>query len=278
VSVGSSGVQADGESESVAVSADARFVAFASAALNLVPGTRTGRLDVFVRDRLSGTTERVSVDSSGAQASLASKLAGISADGRYVCFVSAAPDLVPGDANGSDDVFLRDRTNGSTERVSLTAAGGEANGASPHASLSGDGRVVAFGSNATNLVTGDTNGRMDVFVRDLDNGTTVRASVDPQGVEADDDSTVSSVSGDGRYVAFRSHATNLRLPYTYGAWAHLGPRPGDRDARPRERVALRDRGELRQRHALDLGRRPDGRLHEPRREHRLRRLAITRST
>jgi hypothetical protein len=126
-----------------------------------------GASDVFVRDRIGATTERVSVDSAGVAGGGNSNMPAISPDGRFVTFGSSATNLVAGDTNGHDDVFLRDRQSSTTERMSLSTFGAEADGNSqaPPA-VSSDGRYVAFGSLATNLVAGDTNGVDDVFLRD----------------------------------------------------------------------------------------------------------------
>jgi Tol biopolymer transport system component len=148
------------------MSSDGRYVAFYSEANNLVTGDTNGGRDVFVRDRDTSTTERVSVGSAGAQGNDWSDGAPISADGRYVAFRSAASNLVPGDTNIAIDVFLRDRTMGATERVSMDSADAQGNGTSWTVSITADGRYVAFQSEATTLVPGDTNGVDDVFVRD----------------------------------------------------------------------------------------------------------------
>src|SRR5438034_1099294 len=181
VSVDSAGTQGNGESTDVALSADGRFVAFTSAAPDLVTGDTNGVADVFVHDRQTGTTERVSVDSAGTQANGAGTGVALSADGRFVAFTSAAPDLVAGDTNGAADVFVHDRQTGRTERVSVDSAGTQANGASCGGALSADGRFVAFASAAPDLVAGDTNGAADVFVHDRQTGTTERVSVDSAG-------------------------------------------------------------------------------------------------
>lgn len=216
VSVGPRGRPAvGGESAVGSVSADGRFVAFASFATNLVPGDTNGLFDVFVRDRASGRTERVSVRSGGAQAKNGrngSHDPFISADGRYVAFYSDVSDLVPDDTNDADDVFVHDRATGRTERVSVGPGGAEARGrgfGSYNASVSARGRFVAFDSAATNLVRGDTNGADDVFLRDRKTSRTERVSVGPGGVQADAGSGGASVSGNGRFVAFTSRATNL---------------------------------------------------------------------
>jgi Tol biopolymer transport system component len=133
--------------------------------MNLVAGDTRGVIDVFVRDLGSGKTTRVSVDSHGAQGNNNSSQASISANGRYIAFHSTASNLVGGDTNGRKDVFVRDRNAGTTTRMSVGLHGGSGNGASSSGVISADGRFVAFGSLATNLVAGDTNGVFDVFVR-----------------------------------------------------------------------------------------------------------------
>jgi len=209
VSVASNGVQADGDSDAVAISGDGRYVAFVSEASNLVAGDTNGVWDVFVRDRRAGTTLRVSVDSAGVQGDANSLYPAISRDGRIVAFSSFSHALVPGDTNGTWDEFVRDLSTGVTTRVSVDSNGGEAAGISFQSSLSADGRFVAFSSTASNLVAGDTNHRQDVFLHDRASGATTRVSVDSNGVEANDLCESPVVSGDGRFVVFRSRATNL---------------------------------------------------------------------
>jgi Tol biopolymer transport system component len=210
VSVDSSGTQGDQASYMPAISADGRYVAFTSDADNFVAGDKNHASDVFVHDRVTGTTECVSVDSSGTLGDLYSGYSSISGDGRYVAFTSYADNLVPGDTNAGTDVFLRDRQTGITEIVSVDPAGAPGDAPSGGAtSITADGRYVAFGSLATTLVAGDTNGISDVFVRDRQAGTTDRVSVDSSGAEADDASIPGSISSDGRFVAFGSVANNL---------------------------------------------------------------------
>ena len=216
VNVDSAGVQpAIGDTGGPAISWDGRFVAFDSTATSLVPGDSNGARDVFVRDRVAGTTVRASVDSAGNEGAGFSSAASISRDGRFVAFQSAAANLVPGDTNGSPDVFVRDLVAGTTVRVSVGAGGAQADGPSYQAEISADGRVVAFASTASNLVPGDLNGFADVFVRDLAAGTTSRISVQPGGGEGDGGSGEElayapiSISADGRFVAFESRAGNL---------------------------------------------------------------------
>lgn len=148
------------------VSADGRYVAFTSDAYDLVPGDTNDTEDVFVHDRQTGTTERVSVDTTGADPDDESSEPSISADGRHVAYVSEASDLVTGDANDARDVFVRDRQTGSTERVSVDTAGADPNDNSGEPSITADGRHVAFTSRASDLVADGDPGGSDVFVRD----------------------------------------------------------------------------------------------------------------
>jgi Tol biopolymer transport system component len=211
-SVSSSGVQGNGESGAPSISADGQFVAFYSFASNLVAGDSNGTYDIFVHDRVTGVTERVSVDSSGVERNGPSGYPAISADGRFVVFGSSADNLVPGDTNGWFDVFVHDRQTGTTELVSVDSYGTQADadsGLGPPSSISADGRYVAFHSYATNLVAGDTNGFLDVFVRDRQNGTTEIVSIAPAGTPGDGESQAPSISADGRLVVFGSDASNL---------------------------------------------------------------------
>jgi hypothetical protein len=217
-SVGTSGNQPNGSCEFATISTDGRYVAFASPADNLVAGDTNGNRDVFLRDRQAGTTTRVSVDSAGTQADDVADRPVISGDGRYVAFESRATNLVAGDTNGFFDIFVHDRQTGGTTRVSVDNAGTQADDASSIPALSGDGRYVAFSSLATNLVAGDTNGFRDIFVHDRQTGTTTRVSVDSAGAQADADCDTPAISGDGRYVAFQTTATNLVAGDTNGAW------------------------------------------------------------
>jgi Tol biopolymer transport system component len=263
VSVDSSGSESDGRSDGARISADGRFVVFQSAADDLVPNDTNGFVDVFVHDRVTGTTERVSLDSNGVEANgdsfggsisadgqyvaftsnatnwanlglawqnifVRDRVAGttelisvnqhgnaansasftgaISANGRYVVFQSLASNLVAGDANRDPDVFIRDRQLGVTELVSVDSAGVQGNKMSELPAVSADGMVVAFTSFATNLVAGDSNHSEDVFVHDRSTGTTERVSVDSNGVEVYAPSTYPSISADGRFVAFESYS------------------------------------------------------------------------
>jgi Tol biopolymer transport system component len=219
VSVSSTGLQGNYDSYPAGISAGGRYVVFGSWATDLVPGDTNARRDVFVRDRKTGRTTRVSISSSGREATCSngfgcSDAAGISADGRYVAFVSEAANLVPGDTNGASDVFVHDRKTGRTTRVSVSTRGRQANGSSGFAAISADGRYVAFGSSASNLVARDTNGAADIFSHDRKTGRTTRVSVGRHGRQALCDvnfceSTGPALSAHGRYVAFTSLASNL---------------------------------------------------------------------
>jgi Tol biopolymer transport system component len=198
-------------------SAGGRFVAFSSNASDLVPGDNNYDWDVFVRDRLNGTTERISVDPWGNEVYDQSDGAWISADGSRVAFVSWADGLVVGDNNGSMDVFVRDLPSATT--VNLSSSGAQPTYPSSSycalcnpnqgVAISADGRYVAFGSWADNFVAGDTNGLPDIFVRDTWAGTTICASVSPAGAVGNQLSHLPTISADGRFVAFDSSASNL---------------------------------------------------------------------
>lgn len=211
ISVTSGDGQGDGDSEDPSISSDGRFIAFLSVATNLVTGDTNGVEDIFVHDRATGITERVSVTSGGLEADDASFSPSLSASGNSVGFGSFATNLVADDNNGVSDVFVHDRDSGLTERISVASTGVEANGESMHVAVSSDGRYVAFMSRASNLdlVTPDTNGVSDIFVRDRVLRTTERVSIDSDGNQANGASFFTSISSDGQMVAFTSAASNL---------------------------------------------------------------------
>ena len=207
VSISTAGEEADaGVSFSPPrLSGDGRLVVFSSPASNLVPGDENEAGDVFLRDRVAGTTERLTVATGGGEPDGGSGSASISADGRMAAFASAATNLVPGDTNAKTDVFILDRETG--EIRSATAGG---NGASTLPLISADGRRVAFLSVATDLVAGDTNGLADTYLYDVDTGVTTLVSEGTAGAAGDGASAgTPAISGDGRFVAFNSAATNL---------------------------------------------------------------------
>jgi Tol biopolymer transport system component len=214
ISVASDETQATSSSnEMVAISGDGRFVAFDSFASNLVDDD-TNFLDVFLRDRQAGTTELVDISTGGEQGNGMSRRADVSDDGRFVVYESFATNLVGGDGNDQSDIFLRDRQAGTTQRISTAlGGGGDADGESGTPRISADGRFIAFLSEATNLVAGDTNNVEDVFVYDREAGTISRVNVDSAGFEANSESVSAGgtigISGDGRFVTFTSRATNL---------------------------------------------------------------------
>ena len=244
VSLSTGGAQAKGDSLTAfpgpSISGNSRFVAFESEAGNLVSGDTNHHLDVFVRDRVAGTTRRVSVSTGGHQANGDSWGATISGDGRYVVFASHASNLVAGDTNGQADVFLRDRVSNTTRRISVSSSGAQANSWSWSASIAASGRYVVFMSNASNLVASDTNGATDVYLRELGSAKTKRVSVSSTGAQGNGASSGGSVTPDGRYVAFSSRATNLVTGDTNG-YADVFVR--DRTAKTTERVSVSSTGQ-----------------------------------
>jgi Tol biopolymer transport system component len=226
VSVTSSGEQANSPSYGTAISGDGRYVAFSSGASNLIPGGGRGSLHVFVRDTVAGVTEIVSVTPEGQPGFSGARDPSISADGRYVAFLSS-DRLDAARANNNEEVFIRDRQEETTRLVSLTARNTLANNGVRYASLSADGRFVAFQSNATNIVIPDTNGvTYDIFLRDVEAETTTLVSVATGGEQGNGDSWVPTVSAGGRYVAFHSWANNLV--------------PGDTNTLPVNDIFVRD--------------------------------------
>jgi Tol biopolymer transport system component len=194
---------------------------FVSSASNLVPGDTNGREDVFVHDLVTGSTTRVSVSSGGVQGNGSSFDAGISADGRFVVFTSAASNLVSRDSNGAWDVFVHDMVTGTTRRVSVSATGSQDNGASSSPAISADGRFVAFQSDASNLVPGDRNGASDVFRKNIVTGAVRRVSVTNSGGEADAGSYQPAITASGRIVGFLSYADNLVPGYAGSSFGEV---------------------------------------------------------
>jgi len=190
------------------ISGDGRIIAMVTTAA-LVAGDTNNRSDIYVFDRGTRVFARVSVASNGGQANGTSQHPSVSADGRYVVFESDSTNLVPGDTNSRFDVFRHDRVTGETVRVSVASGGGQGSGHSASGTISDDGNLVAFASDAFTLVANDANGATDIFVRDVAAGTTTRVSVTATGGEADLASTGPTISGDGRIVSFSSPATNL---------------------------------------------------------------------
>ena len=192
------------------ISANGRYIAFDSTATNLGPGSESNVQKIFVYDQQTGSISQVSLTPEGGNPNNGSSLPAISADGRYVAFVSSATDLVAGDGNGVQDIFVYDRQEGTTTRASVTPVGDDPNGKSFFPALSAKGRYVAFSSNASNLVPGDDNEATDVFVYDRLLETTTRVGSTLVG-EADVIflGGAPALSADGRFVAFASKASDL---------------------------------------------------------------------
>lgn len=209
VSVRSDGSEASVESVSPASSSDGRFVAFSTYA-SLLASDGNGTYDIYVYDRSNQTLSLASVDSSGTLGNWSSFQPAISADGHAVAFASDATNLIAGDNNGVTDVFVHDFEAGTTVCASVSSGGTLGNARSVRPSIDSDGLVVAFESDAKNLVSGgDSNGVTDVFVRDLTTGVTTRASVGDIGQQGNWISQSASISGDGTRIVFESYATNL---------------------------------------------------------------------
>jgi Tol biopolymer transport system component len=203
VSADGLGVLGNGASDKPTVTADGRFVAFASHASNLVLSDTNSAEDVFVKDLATGVVRRVSVGTGGIQGDYGSDWARISADGTTVAFTSSATNFV-WDVNNVVDVYVHHIASGVTTRVSVSTAGLESDGDSTVPAISADGRLVAFESAATNLVSFDTNGAPDVFVHDRATGVTTRRSLGPGGVELSQTSQDPFLSADGRFLSFSS--------------------------------------------------------------------------
>jgi Tol biopolymer transport system component len=219
VSVGLGGATADGASSFPSMAGNNGLIAFQSVASNLVANDTNRASDIFVADA-SGAIVRVSVGAGGAQADGPSITPSISADGRCVAFASAATNLLPGDTNGTLDVYVA--CDGAvTCRASVSSSGTEADHMSFLPALNADGTIVAFKSNATNLVTGDLNQAADVFVHNCVSGETQRVSIGQEGQEGNDIAIPPSISGDGRFVAFGSFASNLLQGQSTGGYSQV---------------------------------------------------------
>jgi len=218
VSVNSSGVQGNGISNASSVSADGRYVTFMSSS-SLVADDNNGMEDIYVHDRVTGQTTRVSVASDGTQGNGHSWYPSISADGLYMVFASDASNLVPGDSNSKQDVFVHDRLTGQTIRVSVASDGTQGNGESMYSRqsyISADGRYITFASTATNLANNCANGEFQVFIHDRNTGQIFCASVSSGSIQGNSSSSYPTISADGRYVAFVSYASNLVSDDTNG--------------------------------------------------------------
>ncbi|MBI3818313.1 MAG: PD40 domain-containing protein [Planctomycetes bacterium] len=208
-SLANTGGEGNDDSSFPSISADGRFVVFESHATNLVANDQNHARDIFVRDRLLGTTERVSVATDGTEANGASAFPRISVDGRFVVFQSAASNLVAGDTNQKTDIFVRDRLLSLTTRASVSSLGDEADADCARGSITTDGNLVVFESAAGNLSANDQNQSSDIFVHNFATGQTTRVSVSSGGIEGDGSSFEAQISPPGKYVIFSSAATNL---------------------------------------------------------------------
>ncbi|HVZ94756.1 MAG TPA: hypothetical protein VG797_09625 [Phycisphaerales bacterium] len=227
VSVATGGAQGNGRSEVPALSADGRFVAFYSDASNLVPDDTNHAGDIFIHDRQTQQTVRVSVATGGVQGNfwsqeVAHQAPNISADGRFVAFHSYASNLVPGDTNNVDDIFIHDRETTQTVRVSVASNGAQANARSRYHAMSADGRFIAFSSDASNLDPVDSNFATDVFVHDCLTGQTSLMSVTMDGAQSAGYSGENGValSGNGRFVVFVSPA-QVMIPEPANFWSQV---------------------------------------------------------
>ena len=209
ISPSPSGSFGDGISAGPCISADGRYVVFESDATNLVSGDINGRRDIFLRDRQTDLTELISLTSTGTQSNNDSTESCVSADGRYVVYQSLATNLIPGDTNNANDLFLRDRQTGLTELISQTPGGTYSNDSSSRPIISEDGRFVVFDFAATDLVSIDINGKRDIFLRDRQIHTTEIISLNSEETQSNNSSMSSTLSADGRYVVFGSSASNL---------------------------------------------------------------------
>ncbi len=212
ISVSTLGLEANGPSLEPSISRDGRYVAFTSHATNLVFGDSNAAADVFVHDRAFGITSLISIDSLGAQGDAGSFEPAIDGSGNFIVFTSHATNFTA-DGNGVTDIFLRDRSAGTTVRVTNNTTGGDPDFGSRWPAISCNGELVTYTSAATNLILGDVNGFQDVFLEDRGAMTRSRVSVDSAGVAANDNSFFSAVS-DTAKVTFDSNASNLVLADT----------------------------------------------------------------
>lgn len=216
ISVSSSGVQGNGNSDQVDISKDGNFAIFRSSASNLVAGDTNGLQDIFWHNISTGETRRVSVASDGTESNGTSEFAAISGNGRYVVFESNATNLVAGDTNGQWDIFLHDTLTGTTERVSMGLGGAETNGTSYNATVSDDGSFIAFVSTASNIDPAATSSNNQIFLYNRTTQETILVSKSDAGIEGNGQSNNPSISADGRFIAYSSTSNNLVAGDTNG--------------------------------------------------------------
>jgi len=198
------------------ISYDGRFVAFASASKQFVPDDTNTKNDVFVRDTESGSIVRANVSNSGSQMELSVRDFAMSDDGKFVVFSTEEDDLVSNDNNGKIDVFLRDLEHETTEKISVSENNTEGNGNSLGAEISADGRYVVYQSAASNLVSGDINSEIDIFLNDRELNTTVLISKTQAGTQGNGQSHSPSINCSGSHISFASQASNLSSNDTNG--------------------------------------------------------------
>jgi Tol biopolymer transport system component len=259
VSISSSGIEGNQASYWPFISADGRYVTFTSDSDNLVDSDTNGFGDIFLHDMKTGKTEMVSVAMDGNSGNDLSFWSSISSDGRYIVFMSQATNLLAADTNEAWDIFMSDRTNGVTTIISNGYDGKQANSQSEYPVISANGRYVAFASDATNLVEGDTNGYRDVFEHDRETGKTIRVSVASDGTQTDNGTQVFSISisSDGKFVAFSSLATTLVPDDTNKVWDIF---VHDRDKGETTRVSVSSDGLQADAGSYGVSISPDGRF------------------
>jgi tricorn protease-like protein len=251
VSVRSNGDEVNIDNDFAAISGNGRFVAFESVGKFVAPDVPNADADVFVHDRKTGKTRRVSVKSNGDEVNADSEEASISANGRLVAFASEGA-LVGSDTNGTIDVYVHDRKTGKTRRMSVKSNGDQVSADSENPAISADGTVVAFDSDGA-FTTGDTNGAIDVWEHGLGSGKTKRVSLRANGTEPTEDSTLSQdtspnratrVSADGRFVAFQSADGQMTGQPDYGPTPLFDSDVFVRDMKKRKtrRVSLKSNG------------------------------------
>jgi Ca2+-binding RTX toxin-like protein len=218
VSVAADGTQGDNDARLAHISADGKFVLFDSYASNMVAGDTNASCDVFLKNLATGAVTLVSSDAAGVEGNSSSYGSSLSANGRYVVFESTATNLVAGDTNSVFDVFVKDLTTGAIQRVSTSSAGAQGTAGSSGASISADGRYVAFGSTSANLLASvdGTSSGASIYVKDLTTGTLQLVSADASGVSGHMNSKNAVISADGHYVAFVSDSDNLVAGDTNG--------------------------------------------------------------
>lgn len=214
ISMAYDGTQANGNSVAGGISADGRFIVYASFASNIVPNDTNDRSDIFLYDRQAGTTTLISLNQAGQQGNQNSVSPIISDDGRYIAFSSQATNLIPTDTSHLDDVYLYDRQLNHLELISISLSGSGGNGGSSPSDVSTDGRYILFTSSASNLHSNDTSNDADIYLRDRQLNLTILVSVNNTGQKGNSYSRYASMSDDGRYIAFESSASNLVVPDT----------------------------------------------------------------